>query len=144
MKYRKSLRFIFWNLSQNYEQLDCIVISTSHVKKIKIKSFECDSKTRKQLDKILKARLINKFIEHGNIRLIHCGTFEWYESSEFGILGRLEGITNSGSDHHPLEKECEKCNRIHIWNADWKDIFNFKRILILCMNIKFRQCILWI
>jgi hypothetical protein len=76
--------------------------------KIEIKSFECDSKIGRELDDILKARLINKFIENGHRRGIHSGTFEWYKSPDYVILGKMDGITNCGSHHHPLKKECEK------------------------------------
>ncbi|MDX1373723.1 MAG: hypothetical protein R3321_14715, partial [Nitrososphaeraceae archaeon] len=91
-------------------KLNCMVLNTSHVLKIEIRSFECDSKTGRQLDGILKARLVNKFIENGHRRGIHFGTFEWYGFHDFIILGRLDGITNSGSHHDPLPK-CEKCNQ---------------------------------
>ena len=98
-------------IKEKCDQLDCIVLNTSHVMKVEIKSFECDSKVGRQLDGVLKARLFTKFIENGQRRGIHFATFEWYKSSDFVILGRLDGITNSGSHHHPLKQECEKCNQ---------------------------------
>lgn len=73
-------------IKEKCDQLDCQVLNTSHVLKIEIKSFECDSKIGRQLDGILKGRLVNKFIENGNRRGIHHGTFEWYRIPDFVII----------------------------------------------------------
>lgn len=92
------------------DNLGCVIITTSHILKTEIQSFQCDSGRIPNIDGILKSRLIHRFIENGNNRGKHHGTFEWYRLPDFVIIGELNGITNAGTHHTPL-RECEECNQ---------------------------------
>lgn len=49
-------------MKEKCDKLNCMVLNTFHVLKIEIRSFECNSKIGRELDSILKARLVNKVI----------------------------------------------------------------------------------
>ena len=86
----------------------CLVRIYSYDLKADIKSFlQCDSKKMPNIDGVIEANIVFKFLGNGQ-RGKHHGIFKWSRDPEFVIEGEMDGIHNACTHHKPLP-ECGGC-----------------------------------